>query len=300
MAINLTSLPQYVEERRLPLIKEAVLSAKSASLLNLQTDVKWKAAINLVSVAPVLQDGSTCGWSDAGSAELSQRVITAPMIKINQAFCHKDFLKYWTGYEVKVGVGRETLPFEEYFTSLIVDEVKAANEKLIWQGDTASSDVNLKWTDGLLKLIAADNNVVKPEIAEGATAYDAIKAVYLAIPEKVLDKAVIFVGADTFRQYMQEMVEKNYYHYAANGMPVEEFIIPGTNTRVIAVNGLNGTGKIVAARTENLFLGVDMLDDAEKFEMWFSKDFNEFRLAIEYNLGVQFAFGDEIVLGTIA
>ena len=92
MAINLTSLPQYVEERRLPLIKEAVLSAKSASLFNLQTDVKWKAAINLVSVAPVLQDGSTCGWSDAGSAELSQRIITAPMIKINQAFCHKDFL----------------------------------------------------------------------------------------------------------------------------------------------------------------------------------------------------------------
>lgn len=300
MAINLTSLPSYIEERRLPLIKEAVLSAKSASLLNLQTDVKWKAAINLVSVAPVLQDGSTCGWTDAGSAELSQRVITAPMIKINQAFCHKDFLKYWTGYEVKVGVGRETLPFEEYFTSLIVDEVKAANEKLIWQGDTASSDVNLKWTDGLLKLIAADSNVVKPTIASGATAYDAIKTVYLAIPEKVLDKAVIFVGADTFRQYMQEMVEKNYYHYPANGMPVEEFIIPGTNTRVIAVNGLNGTNKIVAARTENLFLGVDMLDDAEKFEMWFSKDFNEFRLAIEYNLGVQFAFGDEIVLGTIA
>jgi hypothetical protein len=83
-------------------------------------------------------------------------------------------------------------------------------------------------------------------------------------------------------------------------MPVEEFIMPGTNTKVIAVNGLNGTGKIVAARTENLFLGVDMIDDAEKFEVWYSKDFNEFRLAIEYNLGVQFAFGDEIVLGTIA
>lgn len=300
MAINLTSLPQYVEERRLPLIKEAVLSAKSASLLNLQTDVKWKAAINLVSVAPVLQDGSTCGWTDAGSAELSQRVITAPSIKINQAFCDKDFLKYWTGYEVKVAAGRENLPFEEYFTSLIVEEVKAANEKLIWQGDTTSNNVNLKWTDGLLKLIAADSNVVTPTIASGSTAYDAIKAVYLAIPEKVLDKAVIFVGADTFRQYMQEMVEKNYYHYAADGMPSEEFIVPGTNTRVIAVNGLNGTNKIVAARTENLFLGVDMADDVEKFEMWYSKDFREFRLAIEFNLGVNFAFGDEIVLGTIA
>ncbi len=300
MALNLNGLTQYIEQRRLPLIKEAVLSAKSARLLNMQSDVKWKAALNLVSVAPVLQDGSVCGWSDAGTATLSQRIITAPMIKINQAFCHKDFIKYWTGYEVKVGVGRETLPFEEYFTSLIVDEVKAANEKLIWQGDTASDDATLKWTDGLLKLIEADENVVTPTIASGASAYDAIKAVYLAIPEKVLDKAVIFVGADVFRQYMQEIVEKNYYHYPANGMPVEEFVLPGTNTKVIAVNGLNGTNKIVAARLENLFIGVDMADDAEKFEMWYSKDFNEFRLAIEYNLGVQFAFGDEIVLGTIA
>lgn len=298
MAITLTGLTQYVEQRRLPLIKEAVLSAKSASLLNLQTDVKWKAALNLVTVAPTLQDGSVCGWNDAGNAELSQRVITAPTIKINQAFCQKDFLKFWTGYEVKVGVGRETLPFEEYFTSLIVDEVKAANEKLIWQGDTSLSDGNLKWTDGLLKLMGADDTVITATPADN-TAYGAIQAVYMAIPEKVLDKAVIFVGADTYRQFIMEMVNKNLYHYSANGYPTEEFVFPGTSTKVIAVNGLNGTGKIVAARPENLFIGVDMMDDVEKFEVWYSKDFNEYRLAIEYNLGVQYAFGDEIVVADI-
>jgi hypothetical protein len=208
--------------------------------MNVQSDVKWKAAINLVNVSPILQDGSACGWNDAGSATLSQRVITAPMIKINQSFCHKDFVKYWTGYEVKIGMGNnEKLPFEEYFTSLIVDEVKAVNEKLVWQGDTASEDDNLKLTDGFIKLMTADSTVIKPTINAGTSAYDAIKAVYMAIPEKVLDKSVIFVGADTFRAYMQEMVEKNYYHYTANGYPVEEFIIPGTNTKVISVNGLN-------------------------------------------------------------
>ena len=45
---------------------------------------------------------------------------------------------------------------------------------------------------------------------------------------------------------------------------------------------------------------VDMMDDAEKFEMWYSKDFDEYRLAIQYNLGVQFAFADELVVGGIA
>lgn len=295
MSVVLTGLTQYIEERRLPLIKEAVLKSKSAGLFTPQTDVKWKAALNLVSVAPVLQDGSACGWNNAGSAELSQRIITAPTIKINQSFCHKDFLKYWTGYEVRVGVGEEKMPFEEYFTSLIVEEVKAANEKLIWQGDTSSEDANLNKTDGILKL--ADGVAVSATTA--ASAYDAIKNVYMAIPEKVLDKAVIFVGADTFRTFIQEMVDKNLYHYSANNTD-QEFVFPATNTKVIAVNGLNGTKKIVAARLENLFIGVDMMDDAEKFEMWYSKDFDEYRLAIQYNLGVQFAFADELVVGGIA
>ena len=292
MSVVLTGLTNYIEERRLPLIKEALLKSKSASLFTPQTDVKWKAALNLVSVAPVLQDGSACGWNDAGNAELSQRIITAPTIKINQAFCHKDFLKYWTGYEVRVGVGQETMPFEEYFTSLIVDEVKAKNEEMIWKGN---SDLGV---EGILDLTKADSTVVSA--ATAATAYDAIKNVYMAIPEKVLDKAVIFVGADVFRSFIMEMVDKNLYHYSANGYPTEEFVFPGTNTKVIAVNGLNGTKSIVAARLENLFIGVDMMDDAEKFEMWYSKDFDQYRLAIQYNLGVQYAFGDEIVVGGLA
>lgn len=290
MSVVLTGLTQYIEERRLPLIKEAVLKSKSAALFTPQTDVKWKAALNLISVTPVLQDGSDCGWNaDGSTAELSQRIITAPTIKINQAFCHKDFLKYWTGYEVRVGVGEEKLPFEEYFTSLIVEEVKAKNEEMIWKGN---EEVGVT---GILDLVDADNTVVSARTA--SSAYDAIKNVYMAIPEKVLDKAVIFVGADTFRSFIMAMVDKNLYHYSADGYPTEEFVFPGTNTKVIAVNGLNGTQRIVAARLENLFIGVDMMDDAEKFEMWYSKDFDQYRLAIQYNLGVQYAFGDEIVVG---
>ena len=297
MALDLNSLPLYVEQRRLPLIKEAVLKAKSASLFNLQTDIKTSAAINLVSVAPVIQEGG-CGWNDAGTAKLSQRIINTGLMKINQSFCEKDFLKYWTGYEVKVGVGAETLPFEEYFTSLIVEEVKASVEKMIWQGDTASSDNSIKHFDGLIKILDGADGVVKPSVLD-ATAYEAIKAVYLAIPEKVLDKAVILCGADTFRQFMQEMVEKNYFHYAANGYPTEEFVLPGTNTKVIAVNGLNGTGVIVASPLENLFYGCDMMNDTETFDMWYSKDFREFRLAISFNAGVQVAFPDEVVIATL-
>lgn len=298
MALILTGLPSYVEERRLPLIKEAVLKAKTASLFTLQSDIKTSAALNLLQTDVEFGDGLACGWEDKGTSTLSQRILTTGHIKVNRGFCERDFLKYWSGYLVRVASGQQKLPFEEYFVSAIVENVKAAIEKAIWQGDTASGDNKLKWFDGMLKILGAAEGVVSATTA--ASAYDAIKNVYLAIPEKVLDKAVIFVGADTFRTYMQEMVEKNYYHYAADGMPVEEFILPGSNTRVIAVNGLNGTGKIVAGSLDNMFYGCDMMGDEEKFEMWYSLDFREYRLALSFNAGVQVAFPDEIVVGGIA
>ena len=299
MAYNVTGLTAYVEERRLPLIAEAVLKSKSASLMNLQTDIKSSSAINLVNTNPVFQEGG-CGWQAQGDVTFSQRIINTGLVKINMSFCDKDLLKKWLGYEVKAGLSDESLPFEEYFINNIIDNVKAGVEKAIWQGDTSSHDATLKHTDGLIKILNAAEGVIKPTIASGTSAYDAIKAVYMAIPEKVLDKAVILVGADTFRTYTQELVEKNFYHYSADGYPTEEFIVPGTNTRVIAVNGLNGTGKIVAAALDNLFYGCDLMNDNENLDVWYSKDFQEHRLAMSFNFGVQVAYPNEVVIATLA
>ena len=299
MSYNVSALPAYVEQHRLPLIAEAVLKSKSASLMNLQTDIKSSAAINLVNSTPVFQEGG-CGWNAQGDVTFSQRIINTGLIKINMSFCDKDLLKTWLSYEVKAGLSDESLPFEEYFINNIIDKVKAGVETAIWQGDTSSHDATLKHTDGLIKILNAASGVIKPTIASGTSAYDAIKAVYMAIPENVLDKAVILVGADTFRTYMQEMVEKNFYHYSADGYPTEEFIVPGTNTRVIAVNGLNGTGKIVASALDNLFYGCDLMNDNETLDVWYSKDFQEFRLAMSFNMGVQVAYPSEVVIATLA
>ena len=129
---------------------------------------------------------------------------------------------------------------------------------------------------------------------------DDIMAVYNAIPEKVLDGASILVGSDTFRKFIQELVAKNYYHYSGENLN-GEIMLPGSQVKVIAVNGLNGTDKIVAGQLDkNFFYGCDMMNDEEKFELWYSQDFREFRLAIEFNAGVQVAFPDEVVLGAKA
>jgi hypothetical protein len=268
-------------------------------LFNLQSDIKTDAALNLLTTDVQFGDGLTCGWDEAGTQTLSQRILKTGNIKINMAYCDKAMLKYWTQYQIRVAAGQKTLPFEEDFVSAVVENVKEAVEIAIWQGDTTSQTNNLKYFDGLLKILGADAGVVDVVIT-GASAYDDIMAVYNAIPEKVLEGASILVGADTFRKFVNELVAKNYYHYSGENLNGEIYL-PGSQVKVIAVNGLNGTDKIVAGQLDkNFFYGVDMVNDEEKFELWYSQDFREFRLAIEFNAGVQVAFPDEVVLGAKA
>lgn len=291
MAFDLTQLTSYVEENRLPLIKKAVLGGKTIGLINLQTDIKGSAAINLIDVNPALQEGG-CGWNAQGGATLSQRVINTKLLKSNQAYCDKDFTSYWANYMVKVAAGKEQLPFEEYITDMTIAKINEGVEKMVWQGDSSKGAE----FDGFLKVLGAEDEVIT---VNGTGAAAAIKAAYMAIPEQVIDEAVIFVGADTFREYVQSLVEKNYFHYDAN-TATGEVMIPGTNTKVIAVNGLNTSKKVVAGKPSNFVYGCDLLNDKEEFDFWYSKDNREFRLAVQFNAAVQVAYPNEIVVATVA
>lgn len=293
-------LPAYVEEKRYPLIRKAVLGAKSAKLFSLQTDIKHAATLNLLSTNVEFGNGGTCGWDEAGNAEFSQRVLTVGNIKVNMAFCEREMLSKYLGSEVKVGAGAETLPFEEEITEDIIKSINGAVEKAIYQGDTASSDANLKAFDGLVKILGAEDGVVDVTATGETSALAKVRKVYNAIPEGAFERGevVILVGAETFRTLVGEMVDKNLFHYNP-GTPDGEVVLPGTNVRVIAVDGLSGTKKAVAASLKNLFFGTDMVNDLETFDLWYSKDNQEFRLVVKFNAGVQVAFPDEVVLATL-
>lgn len=289
-----TSLPAYVEQNRLPLLHDAVLGARTATLINRQSGIKGDAALNIVTTDPKLQDGSTCAWNAQGDATLSQRVISTKPVEVMMEFCDKNLLGKWAEYQVRLAAGERSLPFEEDFTTDITRKVAKKVEDIIWNGD---NDLSI---NGLLTFAAEETgNTVN--IASGTTAYNAIKQVFMKIPAAVLDKAKIFVGEDLYRQFIQEMVEKNYYHYAPSEHPdSNEFKFPGTNVSVIAVGGLNGSNSIVAADPDNLYYGYDVENADQSFDLWYSKDDKVFKLDILFNVGTQIAFPNEVILGKIA
>lgn len=290
MAYSFTNLPTYVQENHDLLVKNfALVGNGTRSRISIQTGVKQSAYINLLELTPTLQSGEGCGFDAAGNAVLSQRTIETAQIKVNLEFCEKTLLGKYAEYLVKVNAVDNPFPFEQYITTALTDELNKKIEKLIWQGDKVAkaSDSDLKWINGFINIISAEGVAATGTFT---SAYDAIVGVYNQLPEEVLERgAEIYVSPANFRAFMQEMVAKNYFHYNPGNQEFGEFLLPGTDAKVVRTQGLAGTNEVVGTFAKNLVYGTDMMSDEEKFDIWFSQDNRTWRVAVEWNSGVQVA-----------
>ena len=198
-------------------------------------------------------------------------------------------------YDVRVAAVQKNLPFEEDFVNGVIDGVKAKLEKLMWQGSTPSDAF-----DGIIKIAEAATLAATVTYASDATVTSIVKDVYDKIPTAAYSKGevVMYMGSDMYRKYIQELIANGnlVITNAMNDVPMpDSILIPGTNVRVIGVAGLDTVGKVFASYKDNFVFGTDMAGDDEKFELWYSQDNREFRLAIEFTAGVQIAYPDLLV-----
>ena len=193
----------------------------------------------------------------------------------------------------------------------IVLELNKKIEKLIWQGDKSqTSDTDIKWIDGFLEQFKDEYSslaaylVGGSALAHGTSAYNAIKAVYMAMPEETLERGgLIFVSPALYREFLQTLVEKNYFHYSGpQDSAPDEFVFPGTDVKVVKTPGLAGTTlpTLVGTFGENLVYGCDAEGDLEEVKIWFSDDDDLFKLKIKWNSGVAYHFPGQVVMATIA
>lgn len=284
-----TSLPDYVEENKIGLIAKAVLGGNSVDMFNLQTSVLGKTAINLLNTDITLQDAEGCGFDPQGSQTLTQRYIEPKVVKLNMEYCDKNLLGTWAQYQVKIAAGKEVLPFEEQFIGDVIAHVNDAVEKTVWQGKKETAGE----FDGILEVL---NGISKTATKDETSNWKTLQNVYFALPQVAKkEDTAIFVSPEFYEAWIQEMIEKNMFHIFPNDAATS-VKLPGTSVDVIKVNGLTGSNKIVAGRKSNVYIGVDMSNDKETFDFWYSKDDRVFRLAIEFSYGVQVAFPDEMVV----
>lgn len=298
-----SGLTAYIEQSRDLLLKNVLFGKGSRERMTIQPGVKYKEHLHIFDVDPVFGDASDCGFTGAGTATLTERLIEVAALNVDMEICPKNLIGKYAEYEVATRATENPLPFEEYLMQGIIAGINRKIETMIWQGDktNASSDPVKKWINGIIALanasVSASTGVISVTMT-GLNAYDGVMAVYNALPEVVLELgAEIFVSPAIFRAFVQSLVNLNLYHYNP-GAPEDEVMIPGTNAKVVLTYGLAGSYSIIGTYGKNLVYGTDGENDEEVIDAWESKDDRTWKLAVEWKSGVQIAFLDRVAIGT--
>jgi len=316
MSLSLGTMTAYVEQNASDLIKEAVLKGRTVDLVTVQGGIKSAATINRISTSLSGQAGA-CGWNPAGTTTLDQRTITVADIKINEAICLNDLEAYYTQVNMNPGSYNENIPFEQIFAENKRDQIMAMIEDLVWRGDTVSGSGNLALADGFVKLFDAgvtassgrfltySNSALSGAGSGGAYSATSSNIIELIdrlaalVNTNVIDTPDlhVFVSYADYRTYSKLLRDLNLFAYTGAENQGQEFsqMHPGTNIRVIAVRGLNTANRILLAEASNLYIGTDLLSDAEDFRVFYSQDFDEVRFLAKFKLGTQVAFIENVV-----
>lgn len=324
-ALNVTGLTDYVKENEDILLTKSLFGGKTIDLItsegNLMLGVKSTEKIAILATDAIFQDGTGCTRTASGSTSLTQRQITVGTVAVVEDICVADLEKKFMANKLARGANNNKLPFEQEYSNLKADTVAKQLEIAVWQGDTASVDVNLNKFDGLIKIIDAATGVIEANsatyiaagapisVATGITLSNVkavVNAMWLALPADVTgqDDIRIFCGWDTFNKFINAFTDQNLFNFAPSGSEVSAangvVIIPGTNYKLTAVHGLDGTNRLFAMRMSNLVFGTDLESDYEDFTMMEDQFKDYLRFKMRFRAGVQVGFPDEIVEFTLA
>ena len=322
MALDVSTLVDYVIENEDLLIAKSLFGGKTADLIRsegtVMTGVKFAEQINILGTDAIFQNGAGCTKTSSGTTSITQRKVTVGEIAVVEDLCIKTLNKKYLSKKLAAGSipEEQQIPFEQEYTDLKSATIAKQLEIAIWQGDTTSGNANLSRFDGYVKLIDAASGVVLSNsstyiasgapiaIATGITTSNVkaiVNSMWLALPADITgeDDIRIFCGWDTFNKFINAFTDQNLFNFAPTGSEVSAangvVIIPGTNYKLTAVHGLDGTSRLFALRMSNMFAGVDLENEEEKWEIMPDQFKDYLRFKTEFKYGVNIAFPDQVV-----
>lgn len=296
MAFDVSALSNYTNEPE-KVIYKMLAQGNTSKYMTIQSGIKSAETINIFTSEGVWQEGSACGFNASGDTVATQRTITVGNIKINMKWCIKDLEAKFTQKGLPKGSSYDTLAFRDEIIGDITQRINYRVDNAIWKGDTTSGDQYLLHFDGLAKIINAASNEITatPSVWSVANSRTALQEVYRVMTDDMLanpSATKVFMGLSEARDYRMKLGIDNLYHMTGSE---NKLYLENTDIEIIPVLGLSGTKKIYAASTSNLYLGVDLENEQEKFDLFYAKEADEVRFVANWKMGVQVAFPDQIV-----
>ena len=265
-------------------IVNQITKKQSFLCVGLDTDIKKIPAHLLSSEDPIF------AFNKAIIDATAQYCIA---YKPNLAFYESMGVKGWISFEKTIKYLKQNYP-EQFIIDGFIAEVNKKIDKLIFQGDkTLTTNPNLKWIDGFIKVFQADGTQVTAS-AGATTILAKLQELYAGMDGYTLARgAEIYVSPANYRAFLMSLVNANLFHYpsAENGTFPKEFFLPGTDAKVMMTEGMEGVNNVALATfPDNMKYGCDMENDQEDVAVKYDPIKELFYVKALWNSGVQVAF----------
>ena len=316
MGFSLGGLTAFTDQDELKMLTKTVYLPESAQIINagnpIIKGIKSAKALPILASTIYAQDGDSCGFTASGSTAITQRVLTVGHPMFQDSYCPKDLEAYFTQKGLSPGNPEDLGVFQQDIADEISGLIQEWVEIRIWQGDASNTG---EW-DGFKTLLddagfggATDPIEGNPSTGGGWTQQTAVSdttideillKIQTQMPARIRAASitkkdvVCFCGTDIFQLAVMNLAARNLFHY----MPPDgqtSFFYPGTTFKLQAVPGLDGTNVLICGKLSNFFLGTDLLNEEENFEMWWSQDDRVMKYNVDFKYAAQFAFLNEIV-----
>lgn len=269
--------------------------------VTIMPNVKYKSVIQKVDVANIIAN-ATCDFTDAGTAAITERVITLEEFQVNIKFCTKQFVDSWNSAELGASTFKD-MPktFGDFIVGHFADQISASVENSLWQGATGTAGQ----IDGFETLWAADGDIVD---VTGTTVTAANVITELG---KILDAAPNTIyGKDDLTLYVDRGIMKAYVRaLAAQGGGYENRVnmwydkntpLTFDGIPLFLANGLSANTAALA-QSSNLYFGTNLVDDMNTVKVIDTADTlgdQNARFVSRFAYGIQYGVPQEIVFYT--
>tara|TARA_R100000900_G_scaffold139340_1_gene118916 strand:+ start:498 stop:1493 length:996 start_codon:yes stop_codon:yes gene_type:complete len=307
----------YAGEQALPYVTAAVKSNDTVAKGYVRTmdGLTSKAVISsLVTTDPIV--GAACGFSDAGTTTLGERVLTVTDLKVNREVCRKTLFPTWVGKNMTQN-GDLPNSFSDFLLEVVAGQAAAQIENGIWVGDATGifgagfvSNDGVFDQSGLNASATADFTQVTMNSGSATTNAnidDALASVYAS----VTGSHPGLEYKEGFGFYMNNKMFSFYSQFLAGTASGQ-----GINMLGLTLNpeGLSYLGHpiyrcpgmpddcIVATYKDNLVFGTNLgtdLTEAQIIPTYQYDGSDNVRVVMNFGIGVQSGIGTDGVVGCI-
>lgn len=306
MADSLTiNSSSYNGELALPYINAAILSGDTLAkgYVTLKEGVKYKAVLKKLSNAASLVQSASCDFSQQGSLNLDESVLTVTDLKVNLELCKKEFASDWEAAATGRGFINDVVPsnFADFLIGYAAGKVAETIEYTIWQGDTGGTYASF---DGFEKKInATAGTYYNATWSAGAMA---VGTVINNLNQLINNLPPALIGSPDTKLYMNRATAQFYRQaVAAQGYmqmfsAADEFNLQFNGYDIYVCPGMSA-GTVIAAQPSNLFVGVDANSDfaeVKVVDMSLTDASDNVRMAMRFRTGVQVGVYQDVAFGS--